>query len=362
MATTGVAGNPLTVTVERRKVRPIIGWAVLGAIFLGCALYLLASWILSGEAVRQPPGATPVPMYTKIFLNILQVAFPVGLVLAAYRFLVRPWMRERRITSDGLLCLAFALLWWQDPLADFMGPWSIYNTYPLNFGSWLGRVPGVLFPQAAKLAEPLLLTIPSFLAFLFPLIVGINSGMRRVQARWPNLSNFWLIAGLLIFCTIFDFVNELFCVWAGWYTFPGALKGWSLFSNQYIRFPIYEAILIGIVFTLFACLRYFKNDKGETIAERGSDRLRSMGVAKTVIRFLALTGAVNVIYFCAYNVPAQYFSVNSDDFPKSITDRSYFIGDICGPGTTYMCPGPKVPIPRRDSARVGPDGKLVPAK
>src|SRR5438309_6507979 len=46
--------------------------------------------------------------------------------------------------------------------------------------------------------------------------------------------------------------------------------------------------------TACAFLRYFRSDRGETLAERGVDDIRLSGKFRTGLRFLALTGFVNL--------------------------------------------------------------------
>ena len=65
--------------------------------------------------------------------------------------------------------------------------------------------------------------------------------------------------------------------------------------------------------------------------------------------------------FVAYNFGWSWFTVNQDDWPADTVSRSYFVYDLCGPGSEYACPGPDVPIAHNDSGYLGPDGEFVPA-
>jgi hypothetical protein len=119
-------------------------------------------------------------------------------------------------------------------------------------------------------------------------------------------------------------------------------------------------VLMAVLWTGWACLRYFRNDRGETIAECGLDRLHLSQKGRLGVRFLALVGACNVVIFATYNLPMALAGLYSDPWPTDITSRSYFTNGICGPGTTYACPGPEVPINRPRSAHLDPGGGLVP--
>jgi hypothetical protein len=72
-----------------------------------------------------------------------------------------------------------------------------------------------------------------------------------------------------------------------------------------------------------------------------------------------MVGVLNLITFGTYNLPMSILGLYSSPFPKDILDRSYFMDGLCGPGTSYACPGTNVPIPRRDSAHLDPAGNLI---
>ena len=66
----------------------------------------------------------------------------LGFPVAIYYFIIRPWRRERRITTDGMLMVAFGLLFFQDPLLNYFNTWCTYNTWLWNRGSWVLDIPG----------------------------------------------------------------------------------------------------------------------------------------------------------------------------------------------------------------------------
>jgi hypothetical protein len=168
------------------------------------------------------------------------------------------------------------------------------------------------------------------------------------------------IVGLCIAMTMtFDFFMEMFYEVTGFYIYGSVIKPLTLFYGHYYQFPIYEAVFWGIVWGSFVLLRYFRNDKGESLAERGLDRVRVSRRTKTLVSFLAIFGAMN-LSFSGYSL-AQDILVgrHGGAWIKDITSRSYFMNGICGAGTTVACPGQDVPIPRVHSVRLGPDGSVV---
>src|SRR5262245_31846568 len=105
---------------EADRVRPIVGWAWVGAAFIAVEVWVMGRWILSGP-VRTPAGPSHVPANIKIGAAILQVAFPLLALFVVYRFVVRPWRRDRRLSLDGILVIVISplLLYWQDPLSNY---------------------------------------------------------------------------------------------------------------------------------------------------------------------------------------------------------------------------------------------------
>ena len=84
------------------------------------------------------------------------------------------------------------------------------------------------------------------------------------------------------------------------------------------------------------------------------------GFAKQqLIRFLAIFAACSMFFFVFYNIPAQWFAMHQDPWPADLLKRSYFLMGICGDGTDRLCPDPALPVPRKNSGYINPDGKLV---
>ena len=58
-----------------------------------------------------------------------------------------------------------------------------------------------------------------------------------------------------------------------------------------------------------------------------------------------------------YNIPYQLYALHSE-MSGVYLNQPWRLGGVCGPNTNFECPGPGVPIPRRDSTtnRVDPQG------
>jgi len=342
------------------RVKAIKGWALLGVAFLLVQLFAFTGWFTSGQFKQTPPGLTPLPTWMKFTTRGWQVVFVLLALATIWYFIYRPWRRNGRVSFDGLLVLAGFTVVWQDTLMNFFQPWVTYNAALANYGSWNSQIPGWFSPFGHKITEPYLWVGSAwFLVVILPAIAGCWL-LRKMKDRWPQLGRFGLVSGLLGCFMVLDLVAEVF-VWLpmGMYSFVGAPRGITLFHGNYWQFPIVEMVFMPAFWTACACLRYFRSDRGETVAERGIDDVRVSGKSRTGLRFLALSGFLNLAFLLIYSLPMAITGLYADEYPKDVTSRSYFLNGLCGPGTPYACPGPNVPIARRGSVRLGHDGSIV---
>ncbi|MCX0272935.1 spirocyclase AveC family protein [Nocardia zapadnayensis] len=356
-------GGTATLGTERKPASKAIRiWAVIGGLVLALQIYVWIRWITGPYFERVPTGPSDPPMLMKTILSIWTAGVLIGFPFAIYWWIIRPWRRERRITLDGILLVSMGLMFFQDPFLNYINTWCTYNTWMFNRGSWSPYVPGWVSPEepGAQVAEPLLMNIPGYAWGVLLITIGVCWFMRKVKSRWPGISNLRLIGVTFAFTFVLDFVMEACMLLPlGLYTYPGAIQSVSFNAGHYYQWPIYEGVMWGAVQAGLACLRFFTDDRGRTVVERGLDQIRGGVVRQQLTRFLAVFAAVSAIFFVFYNVPAQWFGQQADPWPADIQERSYFTGGICGDGTDKPCPHPDLPMPRHDSGYIDKDGELV---
>jgi hypothetical protein len=345
------------------KFRPVVLWASLGGAILAFQLYVWIRWVTGPNFERVPAGPTDPPTYMKAILVTWTAVIIVGFPVSIWYFIVRPWRRERRITLDGMLLVACGLLFFQDPLLNYISTWSTYNTWMWNRGSWVQDIPGWMSygEPGRMMAEPILMNAPGY---SFGVLLCTMLGcwvMRNAKSRWPNISNLGLIGVLLVWTFIFDFIIEgLFLMPMGLFTYPGAIKALSINAGTYYQWPVYEGLMWGGVQAGLCALRYFTDDRGRTFVERGLESIQGGFVKQQITRFLAIFAACSMFFFVFYNLPVQFFAIHTEPWPEDLQKRSYFMMGICGEGTDRLCPDPALPIPSGDeSGYVNPEGKLV---
>jgi hypothetical protein len=185
--------------------------------------------------------------------------------------------------------------------------------------------------------------------------------MRAAKRRWPAMGTAGMIALCYGFFMVVDLVLEGLWMRTGIWAYPGG-GPLSLFDGSRYQFPIKEMFLRGAAWAAFTCLRYFRNDKGETFAERGANQLKTGPKRKLALQFLALYGAINVLYVLTYNLPINIANMHDTTWGQGVQVVTYMNDNLCGPGTGYACPTRDTPIPWNGSAHMTPEGTLAPAR
>ncbi len=335
-------------------------WAGFGVAVLAFCAYLLISWVTGPNFERVPQGPSEPPTWMQVVLWGWQTLSIPAALFMLWRFVVRPYRRDKTVGVDGVLLLAFCSIWVQDPWSSAGNHWFVYNTYLFNMGSWANELPwfNAFGRPGAMTSEPIFFT-PA--AYVYIMLIGSAVGcwfMRKAKQRRPGLTNLQLIAVCLAGMLVFDIVLEgLIWIPLGVFAYPGG--HWALFPSHYYKFPLTEMFTIGSVFTAFAAFRYFRDDRGYTIAERGIEKLRLSPGKTLAVRALAVTAFVHLAMFLGYNVPNTLVGLNSTEWPADLQERSYFTNGICGDGTDRVCPGGSMPAVKTDSAYPNTAGQVT---
>jgi hypothetical protein len=343
-----------------RRAKPVKIFAFLGVIWLALIVYSWTQALMQGHLHAAPTGPSPLPTWMRVSLTTWQLLFPVIFVVTGWHFLVKPWRRERRLTSDGVMFLSFPSLWFlMDPQQNYLRTTVNFNSHVVNIGCPQCHVPGWINPHADRFPEPLV----GMLIYGGPIFLGAVvccAIMRRAKRRWPHLGPLGLV-GVAVGCMASaDLIMELGWVLTGFYTYGGVIKQFTVFHGHFWQWPLYEPLMWGPTWAGFACIRYFKDDKGRSLAERGVDQIRTTPSKQAGLRLLAMVGALNTTMFILFALPNQWVAVLVNSYPSDVQSRSYFTNMMCGPGTDTACPGENVPIPMgNNSIRLGPDHEIV---
>jgi hypothetical protein len=344
MVTTRTAPAPRTVTAEPRRWGTIVpALALAGAGCLAVQGWVWLSWLADGpEPVRQYRDHDSTSWYVARFFEGLIVLVAVGMLV----HLVRSCRRERRLTFDAMLCLAGAAAYWIDPIDNWLQPLFMYSSNWVNLANWSGHVPFVVNPDAGRMPEPVLF-IGLCYTFGFPaFLMVINAGMGWARRRWPGLSFARLLGLTLLAGAAIDVIFELPMFKLRMWAYPGT-PDVGIFPHGATKFPLVEIAVAGLVFGGLAALRFFKDDRGRNVLERGAAHLkpRLRGPASV----LALVAVTNVAFFTAgvVEMAVGLYAAPYKKMPahlvNGLCDAPGFTGTRYGP-----CPGsPGYRIPLR---------------
>jgi hypothetical protein len=325
---------------ETRRLQTVQIAAGVGAVLACFELYLLIAWIAGPNFARVTPGPSVPPSWMRIAIDLGEVFSMVLLIGLVYRFVVRPWRSERQLPFDGLLFLSAVATSLYDPLNSYFHPWFAYNSYFFNRGNPLLAFPGWQAGHApgAQTAWPIL--------FIPPLYAGMFVGLgalgcmiiRRTSARWPSLP-VWLHVGIcfLAMCLIDAATEGPLVMRLGFYDHTGQSIG--PLDSTYGHNAIRNIVFVGATVTLAVCLRYFRNDVGETLVERGINRIGANGRTGILLRGLAIYAAFQAILLFGYHIPVAISTlITHPQWHADMIHHSYLNDHLCGVGTLHHCP------------------------
>jgi len=348
LATTSVARPALHprehVVDEPRQRQPVQTWAWFGVAWLVFWAYVLIRWVAGPYFHSVPTGPVQPPSWMRVLFTSWQAAALPLVAVALFLLVIRSWRRDHTVPLDGLLFIGFVFMSLQDAGSDFFGYWYTTNSHLLNMGSFYNDIPGWLGfgrPGAQVAWVPLFHLIEYPFGMFVPVLGGCWL-MRKVRARW-HMPAAALVAMIYPLMMVWDMLIEGAFTNLGFYTMAGGRL--SFFPDSYSKFPLIEPVLIATLLTPVVALRFFKNDRGETVVERGVSRLRVSAGRKVLLRALAVIGFLQLNYLVMYNIPiAAYMGAKPGTWPAQIQAYPYFTDHLCGATTNRLCPGPGIPL------------------
>jgi hypothetical protein len=322
-------------------------WITHGALWLALIAYCWISWVVSGDFRPNTLGRGQEPSWYVVLMRGWEVFALVCTVAIVWFYVVRPKLRTGRMSFDGLFVIGCGLMFFQEPWINWTSYQFLYSTTSINFGSWLGHIPGWSYPHAELVPVSLWAGTAYFWLVAIPAIAG-STFMGWLSRRQPGIGKLKLIAlTYLAFC-VFDLVLEAFITRTNLFSYGSVIPSLSLFAGTDHQFPIYETISWAGTYVFLSCFHFFRDDHGRSLPERGIDQLRIGKRLNTFARFLAIAGMCQLSILLTYNIPYQLYALHSEMSPAYL-QQPWRLGGVCGPGTNYDCPGPGVPIPRHDS-------------
>jgi hypothetical protein len=346
--TTLTAPAPSEPAVAGSRWGPVQLLAALGVVLVLAQAWVWGAWLADGPS--QLTDFQDPDDFTFKAARVMEAGMGVAFVVLL-AWVVRKCVRERALVFDAKLFIAGIAALWLDAWVNLVAPIWLYNTNFTNSPPPTAYMPGVVNPAMHDMPFPIL-----FHAFNYPVAcVGagilVSNVLTRLRRRYPHARTGTLLALCALFGMAFDLLYESFMIRRGMWVYPGTPDELALWGSQYTKFPIFEIIPAGIAFATFGALRFFRNDRGEHLSERGLHTVPPR--RRTIVSLLATIACVNIVWIamCTIQVAGGFYADPYKPMPGSL------VANICdGPlddgtertGTPYgPCPEQGQPIPIR---------------
>lgn len=315
---------------------PVQWIAVAGVPIVVWWVWMMVAWLADGphQITEFRDSSSANWWVCRVYEGLgIAVALTVGTIV------VRGCIKAHRVfTFDVLFVLAGLTIFPADMGPNVFVPSFIASSNFVNLNSPLGHAPFMVNPEIGSYPDPVLFSIP---VEAFGLLGGAMIAGRFVswcRARWPGISTPRLIGLLLLFALVLDLTFELpLIALGGWtYTSPPAV---SIPLGGGYRYAFHELFVGAAFFGMGALVRVFKNDRGETLLERGLGHLAPG--RRAAVLFMALFAVFQVGTWGPGTVPLWTYGPYQTEWPKLPT---WIVNDICDThdvqGTRYgPCPG-----------------------
>lgn len=271
------------------SVRKLVGvLAVLGAAVLLVQLWAYAAWLFTSplEPVR---SSAPVPDEVVRNVRIAELSSIVG-ATAWLGFVAWDWRRRRTLTWPLLWTVAWASVFWQEPLVNVRTHTFSFNKEFHNLGDWTTYLPFV--PDSySPLPEALVLEGLVFL-YLLPLLAVAVAAYMRLLRRHLRI-NSPVVLTLVAWASVvaFDMAFELQGIHQELLAYV-EVGGPTLHAGEPGQWPLYEGLAIGAAWAFPGVLTFFVRDRASA---DGYPRWWP-GRRGVVVTLLAAVGAVNLVF------------------------------------------------------------------
>jgi len=321
-------------------------WTFIGFMFVALNVYVFTRWITGPYFKTVPIGPDVPPQWLLLFVRFLEFLSPVCFVLVAYKVIFKPWRRTGRLSGDALIVLACITFYWQNNGVNYFTHTVFLNSIFHNWGSWYMYIPGWMSPNMQNMPEAPFVWMLCFATWFvfFPMVLGARL-MGKIKERFPRLTGWQLFSCIWLVFMGFDFVLEGTFLRTGIYAYATTIPALTIWPGQLYQFPIYEIVGWGGGWALIASNYYYRDDKGMTFVERGVQRLKVGGRMQGLVRFLAMAAFINLMMLFTSTIPVALGGLLGGPMVEGYP--SYLNTKICGPGTAYLCPGPRVTVPKQ---------------
>jgi hypothetical protein len=167
---------------------PVKFFSVFGMLVAAVYAEVLFRWMTGPYFKPSPVGTDPIPPWELSLIRFSEVFCAALIVLFVWTLLVKPWIRDKRISWDGMLMLCLFSMWVLDPICNYFNFTFMYNAYWINRGSWCLYLPGWQSPRGSNLPEPFFLMGGIYLWWTTINVLAFSWTLRKLRVSMPAYS------------------------------------------------------------------------------------------------------------------------------------------------------------------------------
>ena len=308
--------------------------ALIGAPILFLNVWTVSAWLADGpRQITAYRDHNDPSWYAARFYEGVMILVALAVII----YLIRGCVRERQfLTWDVMFCLCGATMFWADAADNFFQPVLLYSSQWINLTNPCGHMPFVVNPHCGAVPDAFLFNWLAETFALLGAVVVVMAGLDRLRLRKPHLSTAQLFGVVCLIGVLVDLLLEVPIIALGLWTYTASV---GIPFAHYAKYALVELIEGGLFVAFLIWLRYYKNDRGETLAERGLGHLRPG--PKKALTLLAMYGFVQLVTWVPGGLPMQAASFYQRPWPKDIP--THLLNGICDlgnvTGTNYgPCP------------------------
>lgn len=279
--------------------KAVAALAICGVVVVVVQLWGYASWLMTAPLEPIRSGVT-VPDDVSRSVRIAELTSLVGAAVWLSFVAFGRW-RQGGMTWPLLWTIAWACVFWQEPLVNARTHTFSFNKDFHNLGDWTTHLPFV--PDSySPLPEALVLEGLVFVYLLPLLAVAVAAYLRLLRRVFPSLSVVVLVLVAYVSVVAFDVAFELQGIHQELLRYV-EIGGPAIDSGQAEQYPLFEGFAIGAAWAFPGILTFLLRDhwKVQSAVPRWWH-----GRHATPITVMAAIGAVNIV-FGLYN--ATYIAV-----------------------------------------------------
>ncbi len=332
-------------------------WSAIGVFIVAISIYFYSAWITGPYFKTNTYGREAATAGYVTFIHCVDIGACIFAAVLIWIYMLKPLFKTKIIPFDGILLLAGLTLFWQEPFLNFQAHLINYSTWFVNFGSWDYLIPGWKSPNPQNIPCPVLFAGLFYMYGLTFVAMLFSKYMGWLRRRMPQITELKLILLTALSISVFDFVLEQTILRTGIFIYGRTVPSLSLFAGTQYQFPIYENLSWMACYLAIACVRYYRNEKGETFVDKGIDKvgwLKGRPGMTQFVRWLTLVGYLNLAMFLTYNLPYLVFGT---EVGPQVKMPAYLDGNLYAPDPSHPVCAPIAQTSIGGYCDIGQDAK-----